>query len=121
MLYEQSWKEYHHTEYMIFVFVAAVAAADVTLLQVGRESMPVMPSLTIATILGLASVLVTCRQNQSRKYRMEIIERIEKQLHVEDLIGKEDRTAPRLGTTLLALSVTLFVVPLLFLLYALKC
>lgn len=121
MLYEEQWKEYHHTEYMIFVFLAAVSAADVALLQVGRESMRTIASLTIATILGLFSVLVTWRQNQSRHYRMEVIKRIEKLLHINGIFRKEHRTAPRLSTTLLVLSILLFLVPLFFLLAAARC
>ena len=121
MLYKEQWKEYHHTEYMIFVFVAAVSAADVALLQVGRESMQTIASLTIATILGLFSVLVTWRQNGSRHYRMKVITRLEKLLHINGVVGKEHRTAPRLSTTLLVLSILLFLVPLFFLLAAARC
>jgi hypothetical protein len=116
MLYEEQWKEYHHTEYMIFVFLAAVAAADVALLRTSR-----MPALFIAAILGLASVSVTWRQNQSRHYRMTVIGRLEKLLHIDGIVGKEYPTAPRLGTTLLVLSILLFLVPLFFLLADARC
>ena len=116
MLYTESWQEYHHTEYMIFVFLAAVGAADVALLRdVKGLSEVSVASIAIATALGLASVLVTWRQKQSRKYRMGIIEKVERLLYIDSVIGKEHRSAPRLGNTLLFLSVALFVIPLVYL------
>jgi hypothetical protein len=113
-LYQESWKEYHHTEYMVFVYLAAAVAADVALLQ----GHPTILGLSIASVLGLTAVLVTVRQIESRSYRMENIERVEKVLRIDSLIGKENRSALSLGTTLILLSVLLFAIPVLWLFFA---
>jgi hypothetical protein len=112
-LYSEAWNEYHHTEYMIFVYLAAAVAADVTLLQMR----PSVISLVIAAVLGLTAILVTVRQIESRKYRMDIIERVEERLHLTLVVGKENPSAIRLGTTLLMLSILLFVIPVLWLFF----
>jgi len=115
MLYRESWKEYHHTEYMVFIFLAAVAAADVALLQSGARSKLSPLALILATILGMFAVFVTWRQNQSRKSRMKIIEKVEGLLYLGHLTKGQERTAPRLGDSLLLLSILLFALPLLYL------
>jgi hypothetical protein len=100
---------------MIFVFSAAVAAADVTLLQTRHFSW----STVIAALLGFSAILVTLRQNESRAYRLGIIKKIENKLQIRNLVGHENHITLSLGDTLLLLSIALFVIPTLSLFFAL--
>jgi hypothetical protein len=111
LLYSEAGKEYHHTEYLIFVYLAAAAAAEVALLQ----TRPMVPSLVVAAMLELGAILVTARQIESRDYRMDMIKHAEKYLRISPLVGEEDPHVIRLGTTVLLLSIGLFIVPVLWL------
>lgn len=123
--YEEAWKEYHHTEQIIFIFSGAIAAFISGLIQVSLASQYFVFSivtLVMAIGLGVVSILVTGRQVESRDYRIEhVIRPLERSLGIR--YEDEKHHFPSLGTTLFLLSVgfTIFPLVFLFIILASKC